>query len=67
VTLVPRVTSATYAYELTGDGNADLRQFELTAAAGAWKESQVFLSYVHSQSMGNLNEFSNYLANFPPP
>ena len=66
VTLVPRVTSATYAYELTGDGNADLRQFELTAAAGAWKESQVFLSYVHSQSMGNLNEFSNYLANFPP-
>jgi hypothetical protein len=30
------------------------------------KDSQVFLSCVHSQSIGNLNEFSNYLANFPP-
>ncbi len=30
------------------------------------KDSQLFLSYVHSHSIGNLNEFSNYLANFPP-
>ena len=66
VTLVPQVTPTTYAFDLNGNGDADLRQFELTAAVGAYKESQFFLSYVHSQSIGNLNEFSNYLANFPP-
>ena len=51
---------------LNGDGNSRLRQFELTAAASAGKESQIFLSYVHSYSVGNLNEFNTYLANFPP-
>jgi hypothetical protein len=66
VTLVPEVTDTTHAFLLNGNGYADLRQFELTAAAGAWKESQAFISYVHSRSTGNLNEFSNYLANFPP-
>ena len=30
------------------------------------KEDQIFFSYVHSYSVGNLNEFSTYLANFPP-
>ncbi len=65
VTLVPKVTATTYAFDLTGDGNADLKQFELTGAVGAYRGSQFFLSYVHSQSVGNLNEFSNYLANFP--
>jgi len=66
IVMAPRVTDAEHAYVQSGDGNARLRQFELTAA-GAWgKDSQFNISYVHSQSLGNLNEFNNYLANFPP-
>jgi hypothetical protein len=29
------------------------------------KDDQLFLSFVHSSTVGNLNEFSNYLANYP--
>lgn len=66
IVLSPRVTDTTHAFVLNGNGNARLRQFEVTAAAGAGKESQIFASYVHSYDVGNLNEFNTYLANFPP-
>ncbi len=49
-----------------GDGNARFRQMEVTGAGSFGKESQIFLSYVHSYGVGNLNEFNTYLANFPP-
>lgn len=67
IVLAPRITDTTHAFVLTGDGNSRLKQFELTAAATAGRESQIFLSYVRSYSVGNLNEFNTYLANFPPP
>jgi len=67
IVLLPLITDTTNAFVLNGDGNSSVRQFELTAAATAFKEDQMYLSYVHSNSTGNLNEFSNYLANFPMP
>jgi Carboxypeptidase regulatory-like domain len=67
IVLYPEVTETTHAYVLNGNGNSRLRQLEATGAAGVGKESQIFLSYVHSSSIGNLNEFNTYLANFPPP
>ena len=66
IVVSPRVTTDEKAFVLRGDGNSRLRQFELTAAGSWGKESLINLSYVRSQSIGNLNEFSNYLANFPP-
>jgi len=66
IALAPEVTDTTHAFVLNGSGNSRFRQVELTAAATAGKESQIFLSYVRSYSVGNLNEFSTYLANFPP-
>ena len=66
IVLAPLVTDTVHAFVLNGDGNAHLRELELTVAATARKEDQMFLSYVRSSSHGNLNEFSNYLANFPP-
>jgi len=66
IALAPEVTDTTHAFVLNGDGNSRFRQVELTAAATAGKETQIYLSYVRSYSVGNLNEFSTYLANFPP-
>ncbi len=66
IVMAPQVTPDEKAFVLTGDGNARLRQLEITAAQSWSKDSQVNISYVRSQSIGNLNEFSNYLANFPP-
>jgi hypothetical protein len=67
IVLAPRVNETTHAFVLNGDGNSRFRQVELTAAATAGMESQIYLSYVRSYSVGNLNEFNTYLANFPPP
>jgi hypothetical protein len=67
ISIAPLVTDTEHAFVLNGDGNSRVRQFELTAAATAGKENQIYLSYVHSYAWGNLNEFNTYLANFPPP
>jgi hypothetical protein len=67
IVLAPLVTAGQNAFVLNGNGNSQLRQFELTGAATVRKEDQLYVSYVHSSSVGNLNEFSNYLANFPMP
>jgi hypothetical protein len=66
IVLAPRVTETIHAFVLNGDGNSRFRQVELTAAATAGKESQVYFSYARSYSVGNLNEFNTYLASFPP-
>jgi len=66
IVLAPEVSNTTHAFVLNGDGSSRFRQIELTAAATAGKESQIYLSYVRSHSVGNLNEFNTYLANFPP-
>ena len=66
IVLDPTITPSLNAYVLHGTGNSNLKQFEATAAIRAARESQIYLSYVRSHAMGNLNEFNNYLANFPP-
>ncbi len=66
ILLTPQITPLLSAYVLSGSGSSQLKQFELTAAARAGRESQIYFSYVHSHAAGNLNDFSNYLANFPP-
>jgi hypothetical protein len=66
IVLSPEVTAAEHAFVLNGNGNSRFRQFEVTGAGSFGKESQLFLSYVHSYGVGNINEFNTYLANFPP-
>ena len=66
IVLSPEVTPTEHAFVLNGDGNSHFRQVEITGAGSFGKESQIFVSYVHSYGVGNLNEFNTYLANFPP-
>ena len=66
IVLNPQVTPAMSAYVLNGSGSSQVKQFEMTAVARISKRSQIYLSYVRSSAVGNLNEFSNYLADFPP-
>jgi hypothetical protein len=52
---------------MRGSGRAGYRQLELT---GRWQMpdgQQLFFSYVRSRAQGDLNEFNNYLGNFPLP
>ena len=66
IVLAPGVTPTEHSFVLNGNGNARFRELEVTGAGSFGKESQIFLSYVHSYGVGNLNEFNTYLANFPP-
>jgi hypothetical protein len=66
ITIQPQVTTDTSAFVLNGDGAAILKQLQFTSAATLFHETQIFASYVYSHSLGNLNEFNTYLANFPP-
>jgi hypothetical protein len=66
IVIAPRVSDTEHAFVLNGEGNSRFRQVEFTAAATAGKESQIYLTYTRSYSAGNLNEFDNYLASFPP-
>ena len=54
------------AFVLSGTGSSAFRQIELTGAFRAWDSGDLYFSFVRSSATGNLNEFSNYLANFPP-
>jgi hypothetical protein len=65
ITLTPGMAQNQRAFILSGNGGAQLKQFELTSVVRAPHDSPVYLSYVHSQAVGNLNEFNSYLANFP--
>ncbi|HEX4274756.1 MAG TPA: carboxypeptidase regulatory-like domain-containing protein [Bryobacteraceae bacterium] len=66
IVVAPRIDNTAHAFVLNGSGNSRFRQVEFTAAATAGKESQIYLTYTRSYSVGNLNEFNTYLASFPP-
>ncbi|HXG91998.1 MAG TPA: carboxypeptidase regulatory-like domain-containing protein [Blastocatellia bacterium] len=67
VILTPKVVQGRDAYVLGGNGKARYRQLELTGRL-SWRDGQqMFFSYVHSRTRGDLNEFNNYLGNFPFP
>jgi hypothetical protein len=65
ITLNPGLAQGLHAFILSGNGRSQLRQFELTSAIRTGHETQLYLSYVRSRSIGNLNEFNSYLANYP--
>lgn len=67
VTVTPRLFNGREALVLDGNGQSRYRQLEVVSKID-WSEGQhLFLSYVRSRIRGNLNEFNNYLGNFPYP
>jgi hypothetical protein len=52
---------------LDARGRSEFRQFELVAQVSVWRDRRLFLSYVHGQTQTNLNEFPEFLGNFPAP
>jgi hypothetical protein len=55
------------ALRLRGSGRAIYRQLELSARIDWRKGQQFFLTYTHSRAQGHLNDFSNFVGNFPLP
>jgi len=67
VVFTPKLVQGRDALVLGGSGSSSYRQLELTARL-SWKDShQLFFSYVRSRAEGDLNEFDQYLGNFPFP
>ena len=67
VIFTPTVVQGKDALVLGGGGKSGYNQLELTARVALKDGQQLFFSYVHSRSRGDLNEFNNYLGNFPFP
>jgi hypothetical protein len=65
--VAPAPGSTVGAYELSGSGRSRYRQFEATASWRLKETSTLFFSYVHSQALGDLNDFSSFLGTFPVP
>jgi hypothetical protein len=65
--VAPAPGSTVGAYELSGSGQSRYRQFEVTASWRMKESSTLFFSYVHSQALGDLNDFSSFLGTFPIP
>ncbi|HEX4227769.1 MAG TPA: carboxypeptidase regulatory-like domain-containing protein [Bryobacteraceae bacterium] len=64
----PSTSSGLGTMLLTGDGHSRYRQFELTGRIRLQNDKQqLFVSYVRSHDRGDLNDFNNYLGNFPLP
>lgn len=67
VTVTPKTFNGQDALVLGGNGQSRYRQLEVVSKLD-WGENQtLFFSYVRSRIRGNLNEFNNYLGNFPYP
>ncbi len=67
VTVTPQLFQGRDALVLSGRGQSRYRQLEVVSKFN-WGENQtLFFSYVRSRAQGNLNEFNNYLGNFPFP
>jgi Carboxypeptidase regulatory-like domain/TonB-dependent Receptor Plug Domain len=67
VVLNPQVVRKKDALVLSGNGNSEYRQLEFTALLTPREGQKLFLSYVHSEAHGDLNDFSRYLGDFPSP
>lgn len=62
----PQMVQGNHAFVLNGNGGSELRQFEVTAAVRPSHDDVFYFFYVRRHSAGSLNDFNNYLANFPP-
>jgi hypothetical protein len=67
VIFTPKTIQTQDALVLGGGGKSGYNQLELTARLTLKDDQQLFFSYVHSRSRGDINEFNNYLGNFPFP
>src|SRR5260370_14454155 len=67
ITVNPQNGPVQYAYVLTGSGKSSYRQWEATSRIRWSKGRETFLSYVRSHSQGDLNEFGQFLGDFPSP
>lgn len=64
----PGATSNLATMLLTGDGHSRYRQLEITGRIRLQGDKQqLFVSYVGSRARGDLNDFNNFLGNFPVP
>ncbi|HMZ21497.1 MAG TPA: hypothetical protein PLD20_26425, partial [Blastocatellia bacterium] len=68
VVVNPQKVQGRDALVLNGNGSSRYRQYEFTGRV-TWSEQKqnLFLSYVHSSSRGNINEFNTYVGNTPYP
>jgi hypothetical protein len=67
VILNPMVIDGRNALVLGGGGKSQYWQVEFTARLSLPNDGQFFFSYVRSHTQGDINEFNNYLGNFPFP
>jgi hypothetical protein len=67
ITITPGTVQGQDALVMRGSGRAGYRQLELTTRWQMPDGQQLFFSYVRSRAQGDLNEFNNYLGNFPFP
>lgn len=65
VILNPGLSAGRDALILSGNGKSRYRQFEATAKFVWSEEENLVVSYVRSKTRGDLNEFNEYLGNFP--
>ena len=65
IVLNPQMEQGSNAFLLSGNGSSHLKQFEVTAAVRARHDDLLYFSYVRTHATGTLNDFNNYLANFP--
>jgi hypothetical protein len=67
VIVTPKVVQGQDAFVLGGGGKSRYRQLELTTRVTLKDDQNLFFSYVRSRAQGDVNEFNNYLGNFPFP
>ncbi|MGH9833261.1 MAG: TonB-dependent receptor [Blastocatellia bacterium] len=67
VTVTPGVFEGRDALILGGRGQSRYRQLEIVSKLSLGEAQDLFFSYVRSRIRGDLNEFNNYLGNFPHP
>jgi hypothetical protein len=52
---------------LNSQGRSRHRRFEVVSRLSLRRERRLFLSYVHGRTQSNLNEFPEFLGNYPEP
>jgi hypothetical protein len=67
VVVTPKTIDGRDALVASGDGQSRYRQFEVMTKLSLSDSQSMFFSYVGSSARSNINEFNNYLGNFPYP
>ena len=67
ITFEPDLLGTTHEIVLNGDGKSTYKQFETTCKLSWDGGQQLTFSYTRSRAKGTLNDFDQYLGNFPSP